>query len=112
MDRAGGIAVRVADANAYYVLRANAAEDNVRLYHVTGGRRVQFAGKEGLRIALGRWHTLRLRAEGDRFAAWFDGTPVFEARDARIPGPGRIALWSIADSHTLFEIPPRVEAIR
>ena len=111
MDRAGGIAVRLQDENAYYVLRANAAEDNVRLYHVTGGRRVQFAGRERLPIAMGAWHTLRLRLKGDRFMAWLDEKPLFEARDGRIAGAGRVALWSIADSQTVFE-PPRIEVLR
>jgi hypothetical protein len=111
MDRAGGVAVRVRDANTYYVLRANAAEDNVRLYRVTGGRRVQFAGREGVRIAMDAWHSLRLRLEGDRFMAWFDDAAMFEARDGSIPGPGRIALWSIADSHTLSAA-PRAEVLR
>lgn len=111
MDRAGGIAVRVRDPNTYYVARANAAESNLRLYHVTGGRRVQFAGREGVRIEPGAWHILRLRLEGDRFMVWFDGTPMFEARDARIAGPGRVALWSISDSHTLFD-PPVIEVLR
>jgi hypothetical protein len=111
MDRAGGIAVRLQDENIYYVLRANAAEDNVRLYHVTGGRRVQFAGRENLPIAMGAWHTLRLRLEGDHFMAWLDESPLFEARDTRITGAGRVALWSIADIHTVFEA-PRIEVLR
>ena len=34
VDRAGGIAVRLTDADNYYVLRANALEDNVNFYHV------------------------------------------------------------------------------
>ena len=34
VDRAAGLAVRLADANNYYVVRANALEDNVRLYAV------------------------------------------------------------------------------
>ena len=112
IDRAGGIAVRVADADTYYLLPANAAEDNVRLYHVTRGRRVQFAGRERIAIAPGAWHRLRLRLEGERFAAWLDDVPLFEARDGRIAAPGRIALWSIADSETHFEMPPRVEVLR
>ena len=111
MDRAGGIALRLQDENTYYVLRANAAEDNVRLYHVTGGRRVQFAGRERLPIAMGAWHTLRLRLEGDRFMVWLDEEPLFEARDGRIAGAGRVALWSITDSQTVFEA-PRIEVLR
>ena len=111
MDRAGGIAVRLRDADTYYVLRANAAGDNVRLYHVTGGRRVQFAGRESLPIALGAWHTLRLRLEGDHFMAWLDERPLFEARDAHIADAGRVALWSINDSQTVFEA-PRIEVLR
>jgi len=111
MDRAGGIAVRLRDPDTYYVLRANAAEDNVRLYYVTQGRRVQFAGRERIAIALNAWHTLRLRVEGDAFRAWFDGNLVIEAHDARIAGPGRVALWSIADSQALFEA-PRIEVLR
>lgn len=111
MDRPGGIAVRLRDENTYYVLRANAAEDNVRLYHVTEGRRVQFAGRESLPIAMGAWHTLRLRLEGKRFMAWLDEEPLFKARDSRLAGAGRVALWSIADNQTVFEA-PRIEVLR
>ena len=68
-------------------------------------------GGRGLPIALGAWHTLRLRLEGDRFMAWLDEKPLFEARDARIAGAGRVALWSIADSQTVFEA-PRIEVLR
>jgi len=43
VDQAGGLIFRLKDANNYYVVRANALEDNYRLYHVVNGRRVQFA---------------------------------------------------------------------
>src|SRR5262249_3403198 len=46
VDQAGGIIVRVVDKDNYYVVRANALEDNVRLYHVIRGRRSQFAGAD------------------------------------------------------------------
>src|SRR4051812_44029627 len=46
-DQACGLIFRVKDANNYYVARANALEDNVRLYHVTAGKRRQFGGWNG-----------------------------------------------------------------
>src|SRR5262249_41331658 len=44
VDQAGGIAIRLKDPRNYYVVRANALEDNVRLYAVIDGERKQFAG--------------------------------------------------------------------
>src|SRR5262245_9628215 len=39
IDQAGGIAIRLLDADNYYVVRANALENNVRFYRVVKGRR-------------------------------------------------------------------------
>jgi len=100
-DRAGGLAVRVADANTYVVVRANALEDNVRLYRVVRGGRQQFAGAD-VRVPPGEWHTLGLRADGDRFTVTFNRRELFTARDPAIAGPGRVALWTKADSVTWF----------
>jgi hypothetical protein len=102
LDRAGGIAVRVTDPDNYYVVRANALEDNVRFYRVVRGRREQLAGID-TKVAADEWHTLRLRADGDRFAIVFNGRPVFMASDRTIVGAGRIALWTKADSITRFD---------
>ena len=41
VDRAGGLVFRLKDANNYYIVRANALEDNYRLYHVINGSRRQ-----------------------------------------------------------------------
>src|ERR1700750_1764931 len=46
-DQAGGLVFRYQDENNYYLTRANALEDNVRLYRVVGGQRRQFAGWNG-----------------------------------------------------------------
>jgi hypothetical protein len=101
VDQAGGLAVRVKDARNYYVVRANALEDNVRLYAVIDGDRRQFAGAN-TKVATRQWHTLRLRAAGDRFTVFFDGAQLFEATDKRLSGGGGVALWSKADSVTEF----------
>jgi hypothetical protein len=101
VDQAGGIAIRLKDPRNYYVVRANALEDNVRLYAVIDGERKQFAGKS-VKVGSTQWHTLRLRAVGDRFTVHFDNELLFEATDRRITGPGRVALWTKADSMTEF----------
>jgi hypothetical protein len=101
VDQAGGIAIRLKDPRNYYVVRANALENNVRLYAVIDGDRKQFAGKS-VTVTSTQWHTLRLRAVGDRFTVYFDNALLFEASDGRITGPGRVALWTKADSLTEF----------
>jgi hypothetical protein len=100
-DRAGGIAVRVSDSNNYYVLRANALEDNVNFYRVVKGSRREIHGV-GNRVSSGEWHTLGLRAEGNRFTIFFDGKQLFVVQDDTFPGAGKIALWTKADSVTQF----------
>ena len=63
VDQAGGIAVRVLDADNYYVVRANALEDNVRFYRVVKGRREQIDGVN-TKVASNEWHSLGLKAQG------------------------------------------------
>jgi hypothetical protein len=102
VDQAGGIAVRLADPDDYYVVRANALEDNVRFYRVVSGRRQQIQGAN-LKVAANQWHMLGLRAEGDRFAVSFDDKPLFAAQDSTFANPGKVALWTKSDSVTHFD---------
>jgi hypothetical protein len=46
VDQAGGIAVRLQTLDGYYVVRANALEDNVRFYRVVKGQREQLGGAD------------------------------------------------------------------
>ena len=46
VDQAGGLVFRYKDSNNYYVLRANALENNIRLYAVINGDRRQIGGKK------------------------------------------------------------------
>jgi hypothetical protein len=102
VDQAGGLAVRLQTPDDYYVVRANALEDNVRFYRVVGGKREQLAGAN-LKVVANIWHTLALKAEGDRFTVAYDGTELFTARDATFPAAGKVALWTKADSVTHFD---------
>ena len=102
VDQAGGIAVRLLTPDDYYVVRANALEDNVRFYRVVKGRREQLAGAD-VKVAANVWHTLALKAEGDRFSISYDGKTLFTARTTRSPDAGKVALWTKADSVTHFD---------
>jgi hypothetical protein len=102
IDRAGGIAVRLADPDNYYVLRANALEDNVNFYRVVQGSRREIHGVSA-KVTSDQWHTLSLRAEGDRFTVGFDGATLFTATDRTFAGAGKVALWTKADCVTQFD---------
>lgn len=102
VDRAAGIALRLGDANNYYVVRANALEDNVRLYTVVAGQRRQFAGAD-TRVASGTWHQLGIEARGSRLDVFFNGRRLFGATDTTFAAAGRVALWTKADSVTYFD---------
>jgi hypothetical protein len=102
VDQAGGVALRLTGKDDYYVARANALEDNVRFYRVVNGRRQQIQGAD-VKVAGNHWHTLGLRAEGERFTVSFDGRQLFTAEDKTFAGSGRVALWTKADSVTHFD---------
>ena len=102
VDEAGGIAVRLQTPDNYYIARANALEDNVRFYKVVKGRRQQLAGAN-LKVTANQWHTLALKAEGDRFTVSFDGKALFSTQDRTFPDAGKVALWTKADSITYFD---------
>ena len=102
VDQAGGVAVRLASAQNYYLARANALENHVRFYRVRGGRREEIAGAN-VKVTVGNWHTLSLRAQGQRFVVSFDGAALLDAQDDAFTSPGKVALWTKADSVTRFD---------
>jgi len=67
-DASGGIVLRFTDGK-YHVVRANALEDNFRLYAYDRGRR-QIATARVKPPSLGQWHSLRVVAVGDHIQAW------------------------------------------
>jgi hypothetical protein len=102
VDQSGGIAIRLTTPDDYYVVRANALEDNVRFYRVVKGRREELKGSN-TKVSGNQWHTLGLRAEGERFTVSFDGKALYTAEDKTIANSGKVALWTKADSVTHFD---------
>jgi hypothetical protein len=109
-DRAAGIVWRSRDANNYYVVRANALEDNVVLYKTVKGTRssLDIVGRKGgygvnVAVPSGTWHTLRVDFKASRFTVSFNGKQLFEVEDSTFTDAGKVGLWTKADSVTLFD---------
>jgi len=110
VDQAAGLVWRYRDENNYYIVRANALEDNVVLYKVEDGNRVAISpiGKEGEygqehEVPAGQWHTLGVEFSGPRFSVFFDGMKIYEVEDTTFTEAGRVGLWTKADSVTQFD---------
>ena len=111
VDQAAGIVWRFQDPNNYYIVRANALENNVVLYKVENGIRLSIAPKGlpsrayGFKhdIPKGRWNSLRVNFKHSLFSVFFNGERLFEIEDRTFQKPGRTGLWTKADSVTYFD---------
>jgi Domain of Unknown Function (DUF1080) len=100
-DRAAGIIFRIQDKENYYILRANASEDNVNIYKYVGGWRR--AIQEGsAKVPSGTWQELRVEVKGNHIRGFLNGKLVVEATDDTFKA-GKIGLWTKADSFTCFD---------
>lgn len=110
-DQAAGIVWRYRDPNNYYLVRANALENNIVMYRVQDGNRILLAprGKPpktyGVRhrIPAHTWSILKVSFRKSRFEVYFDHRKVFEAEDSTFALPGKVGLWTKADSVTYFD---------
>jgi hypothetical protein len=101
-DQAGGVVWRWKDGDTYYIARANAAENNVSLYHTEKGRRMTIKYVNAP-VAGGAWHALRVEFKGTRIRVLLDGKAYIELDDSHIAGPGAVGVWTKADSVTAFD---------
>lgn len=102
VDQGAGLVFRLKDKDNYYIVRANALENNFRLYHVVKGRRVQFAGAN-FKVSSQQWHEIKVEARGDEFKCYYDGQLKITAKDATFRDAGKIGLWTKADSVIYFD---------
>ncbi len=102
IDASGGIVFRAQDRDNYYIVRANALENNFRLYTFKNGQRRQIASARVSAPRLGQYHRIRVVARGDHIQAYLDGALYLDIRDATY-SRGSIGLWTKADSVTEFD---------
>ena len=110
VDQTAGLVWRYQNEDNYYLVRANALEDNVVLYKVERGRRtdlpVKGAGRtygKPAEVPTGQWSTLRVVAAGPRFEVSLNGVRLYEVEDVTFTAAGRLGVWTKADSVTHFD---------
>ena len=111
IDKATGIVWRYQDPNNYYVVRANALENNVVLYKVEKGVRTSIAPKGlpsrsyGVKhpVPSGHWNNFKIVFSGATFTVFLNREQLFEAEDTTFRKRGKAGLWTKADSVTYFD---------
>jgi hypothetical protein len=120
IDQGAGLVWRYLDANNYYIVRANALEDNVVLYKVQNGQRVSIAPKGAVsnsygvkhRVPKQTWCTLSVDVHGNLFTVSLDNQKLFDVEDSTFTGAGRTGLWTKSDSVIYFDDFQVVEQFR
>jgi hypothetical protein len=110
VDQAAGLVWRLKDTNNYYIVRANALENNVVLYKVENGKRTDLPLKgEGrtygkkTSVPSAQWSELRVVATGNLFEVFLNGGKLYEVEDQTFTEAGKVGLWTKADSVTYFD---------
>jgi Domain of Unknown Function (DUF1080) len=110
VDQAAGLVWRFQNEDNYYIVRANALENNVVLYKVEKGKRTDLPVKDegrtygkNAQVPSGHWSALRVVVAGSRFEVFFNGSKLYEVEDTTFTQPGKVGLWTKADSVTQFD---------
>lgn len=110
VDQAAGLVWRYQNEDNYYIVRANALEDNVVLYKVQNGDRTDLPVKgegrtygKAAEVPGGQWSALRVVAGGPRFEVHFNGRKLYDVEDTTFAQAGRVGVWTKADSVTHFD---------
>jgi hypothetical protein len=101
-DQAGGVIWRWADANNFYVARANALENNVSLYRMQQGRRITLKYVDAP-VPGRQWSTLRVEFEGRRIRVLLNRKLHIEFEDPHASVAGNVGVWTKSDSVTAFD---------
>jgi 3-keto-disaccharide hydrolase len=110
-DQGAGLVWRFRDPNNYYIVRANALENNVVLYKMQDGKRISLAPKGTsektygvkTRVPGNTWNKLGVQVKGSLFTVSLNDQKLFDVEDNMFAEAGKIGLWTKADSVIYFD---------
>jgi hypothetical protein len=100
-NEVGGLALRMATPNDYYLVKIDALRDRALLLLVRNGAAEEIVGVDA-DVATEAWHSLAVRVQDDQFTVYLDGIWIFTGFDKTL-SRGRIALWAEPGSTTRFD---------
>jgi hypothetical protein len=110
-DQVAGLVWRYGDENNYYLVRANSLEQNIVLCKIQDGKRISLPPKGTApktygvkhKVPFQAWSLLKVTFRGPVFEVYFDHRRVFRVEDNTFTQPGKVGLWTKADSVTYFD---------
>jgi hypothetical protein len=110
VDQAAGVVWRYQDKDNYFIVRANALENNVVAYKTVAGKRSSIGIKGNAKsygvkaeVPSNKWGTLRVRMVGNMAEIYLNDKKLFEVENDAITAAGKVGLWTKADSVTQFD---------
>src|SRR5204863_221193 len=101
-DPEAGLIVRFVDGKNYLYARANVLEHDIILYRMAGGKK-EVVKRVEAKVTPNEWHELVFEVKGDAYKVMFDGKGVMALEDASFKGPGRVGVWTTADTVAVFD---------
>jgi hypothetical protein len=110
-EQTGGLVWRFRDPGDYYVVRANALQNNVALYRVQNGQWTALQPKGAFsngwavrhHVPANSWSILKVMFKGPVFSVYFNHRRIFQVEDKSYQGVGKVGLWTKADSVMYFD---------
>lgn len=110
-NQAAGLVFRYRDPYNYYVVRASAFQKDVMVFMVQDGQRIplmprgrpesSFSVRHEVRP--NDWNILKVAFQGAICNVYYDHRRILQVVDPTYTGPGKVGLWTSADSVTYFD---------
>jgi hypothetical protein len=101
LEQMAGLVFRAQDEKNFYVVRANAADGNVRFYKFVNGERSQPLGNS-VPVAKGVWHELSVNCVGNRIRVRLNGVEVIPELTDNSFLLGKVGFMTKSDSVAYF----------
>ena len=102
-ERVGGLVWRYQDAENFYLAALDLRVQELALYRVVRGNRIQLDEEDELELDVSAWHSIRVVQDDDDIRVSLGGIGVIRARDRTVADEGRAGVWSGGGATTWFD---------